>query len=89
MVNSRSERATAPIRLGTSSRFRASSEYSSDFKTDAPPAGPVEAAYPEYVAQVRLYGGLLESAGVVGPRRLRLGLVFTGAAGVRWLDRML
>ena len=27
-----------------------------DFKTDAPPAGPVEQTYPEYAAQVRAYG---------------------------------
>src|SRR5438874_6207860 len=30
-----------------------------DFKTDAPPQGPVEQAYPKYAAQVRAYGRLL------------------------------
>jgi ATP-dependent helicase/nuclease subunit A len=55
-----------------------------DFKTDAPPAGPVEAAYPEYVNQVTLYGRLLN--GVVGGRRLRLGLLFTADGRIRWVE---
>jgi ATP-dependent helicase/nuclease subunit A len=55
-----------------------------DFKTDAPPAGPVEAAYPEYVNQVRLYGRLLP--GVLSARRLRLGLLFTADGGIRRVE---
>jgi ATP-dependent helicase/nuclease subunit A len=57
-----------------------------DFKTDAPPAGLVEAAYPEYVNQVRLYGRLLPGADVLGGRRLRLGLLFTADGGIRWVE---
>jgi ATP-dependent helicase/nuclease subunit A len=53
-----------------------------DFKTDAPPAGPVETAYPEYVNQVRLYGRLLPTA----DRRLRLGLLFASDGGIRWVE---
>jgi ATP-dependent helicase/nuclease subunit A len=56
-----------------------------DFKSDAPPAGPVEATYPEYAAQVRLYGGLLEATGVAGGRRVRCGLLFTADGVVRWV----
>ncbi len=57
-----------------------------DFKTDAPPVGPVEAAYPEYVSQVRLYGRLLPGADILGGRRLRLGLLFTADGGIRWVE---
>jgi ATP-dependent helicase/nuclease subunit A len=56
-----------------------------DFKTDPPPPGPVEAAYPEYVRQVRLYAELLEAAGLLSGRRLRCGLLFTGDGRIRWL----
>ena len=57
-----------------------------DFKTDAPPAGPMEAAYPGYVNQVRLYGRLLPGSEVLGGRRLRLGLLFTADGGIRWVE---
>ncbi len=57
-----------------------------DFKTDQPPAGSVEAAYPAYVSQVRTYGQLLEAAGVLAGRRLRCGLLFTADGVVRWVD---
>lgn len=56
-----------------------------DFKTDASPAGPVEEAYPEYAAQVRIYGGLLEAAGLCGDRELRCGLLFTADGVIRWV----
>jgi ATP-dependent helicase/nuclease subunit A len=56
-----------------------------DIKTDAPPAGPVEHAYPEYAAQVTTYGALLQAAGAVGPRRLRCGLLFTADGVIRWV----
>ena len=56
-----------------------------DFKTDAPPAADVGTAYPEYVGQARLYGRLLEAAGLPASRRLRLGLLFTADGLVRWL----
>lgn len=55
-----------------------------DFKTDAPPALPVQTAYPEYVAQVSLYGRLLP--GIVGARDSRLGLLFTADGGIRWVE---
>jgi ATP-dependent helicase/nuclease subunit A len=57
-----------------------------DFKTDAPPQGRVEHAYPHYAAQVRAYGRLLEASGVVGGRRLRLGLLFTADGLMRWVQ---
>jgi ATP-dependent helicase/nuclease subunit A len=56
-----------------------------DFKTDAPPAGPVEEAYREYAAQVRIYGRLLEAAGLRGVRQLRCGLLFTADGVIRWV----
>jgi ATP-dependent helicase/nuclease subunit A len=55
-----------------------------DFKTDAPPAEFLEAAYPEYVNQVQLYARLLEDG--FSDRRLRLGLLFTADGGIRWVD---
>jgi ATP-dependent helicase/nuclease subunit A len=55
-----------------------------DFKTDTPPAGPVQTAYPEYVAQIGLYGRLLPD--IVGVRRRRLGLLFTADGRVRWVQ---
>jgi ATP-dependent helicase/nuclease subunit A len=57
-----------------------------DLKTDVPPAGPVEAAYPKYASQVRVYGELLEAAGVAHDRRLRCGLLFAPEGVIRWLS---
>ncbi len=57
-----------------------------DFKTDMPPAGPVEQAYPKYAAQVRIYGKLLEAAGILKDRRLRCGLLFTAEGSIRWIE---
>ena len=57
-----------------------------DFKTDAPPEGELEEAYPDYVSQIRIYGRLLEAAGVPRGRRLRLGLLFTADAIIRWIQ---
>jgi len=57
-----------------------------DFKTDTPPNGPVEQVYPKYAAQVRIYGRLLESAGVLKDRQLRCGLLFTAEDKIRWLN---
>jgi ATP-dependent exoDNAse (exonuclease V) beta subunit len=56
-----------------------------DFKTDTPPNGPVEQNYSKYAAQVRMYGRLLESAGVLKDRRLRCGLLFTADRSIHWL----
>jgi ATP-dependent helicase/nuclease subunit A len=56
-----------------------------DFKTDAPPPGLVEHVYPEYAAQVRGYGRLLDATGLVGSRGLACGLLFTADGGIRWL----
>jgi ATP-dependent helicase/nuclease subunit A len=56
-----------------------------DYKTDAPLSGALSAVYPKYAAQLRLYGELLEAAGVIGPRRLRLGLLLTATGELRWL----
>ena len=56
-----------------------------DYKTDAPQAGPLPTAYPEYAAQLRLYGDLLRTAGVVGTRALELGLLLTASGELRWL----
>ena len=60
--------------------------YVIDFKTDAPPQGPVEHAYPEYAGQVRLYGRLLQQCGVVQDRELRCGLLFTADGDIRWVE---
>lgn len=57
-----------------------------DFKTDVPPDGPVERAYPEYVVQLRTYGRMVEAAGIAGGRRLRCGLLFTADGAMRWVD---
>jgi ATP-dependent helicase/nuclease subunit A len=59
--------------------------YVIDFKTDAPPHGAVEQAYPNYVGQVRAYGRLLENGGVSGGRNLRCGLLFTADGVLRWV----
>ncbi len=56
-----------------------------DFKTDTPLPGALPAVYPEYAAQLRLYGDMLRVAGLVGARELRLGLLFTASGEVRWL----
>jgi ATP-dependent helicase/nuclease subunit A len=56
-----------------------------DFKTDAPPAGPVEASYPAYAAQVRTYGRLLAAAGLAQSRALRCGLLFTADGVIHWI----
>ncbi|HXH84484.1 MAG TPA: 3'-5' exonuclease, partial [Candidatus Tectomicrobia bacterium] len=55
-----------------------------DFKTDTPPAETVEAAYPEYAAQVQTYARLLSRSGVSG-RGWRAGLMFTGDGAIRWV----
>jgi ATP-dependent exoDNAse (exonuclease V) beta subunit len=56
-----------------------------DFKTDLPPSGNVESAFPEYVAQIRAYGRLLSAAGMTGNRMLRCGLLFTADGSVNWV----
>jgi ATP-dependent helicase/nuclease subunit A len=57
-----------------------------DFKTDTPPPGPVEQAYPNYAAQVGIYGKLLDAAGVLKGRRLGRGLLFTADGAIRWIE---
>jgi ATP-dependent helicase/nuclease subunit A len=57
-----------------------------DFKTDTPPPGPIEQTYPKYAAQVRIYGKLLETAGILKDRHLRCGLLFTADGSIRWMD---
>ena len=57
-----------------------------DFKTDLPPDGQVEEAYPAYVSQVRTYARLLDDAGIAAGRALRCGLLFTGDGGIRWVS---
>jgi ATP-dependent exoDNAse (exonuclease V) beta subunit len=56
-----------------------------DYKTDAPRPGPLAAAFPEYAAQLRLYGDLLRAGGVVGDRKLQLGVLLTASGELRWL----
>jgi hypothetical protein len=46
-----------------------------DFTTDPRPPGPVEQAYPKYAAQVRIYGKLLETAGILEDRNCALWFV--------------
>lgn len=53
-----------------------------DFKTDQPPEGEVAELMPAYVAQVKMYGQLLNSVGV---GETRCGLLFTGDGVVRWV----
>ena len=55
-----------------------------DFKTDAPPAGSLERAYPGYAAQVRMYGRLLTATGLFPNRKVRCGILFTGDGSIRW-----
>jgi ATP-dependent helicase/nuclease subunit A len=57
-----------------------------DFKTDAPPQGPVEHAYPRYVGQVRAYGRLLGASGIPKDRTIRCGLLFTADGEIRWVE---
>ena len=57
-----------------------------DFKTDTPPPGPAEQVYPKYAAQVRIYGKLLETAGILKDRHLRCGLLFTADGSIRSID---
>jgi ATP-dependent helicase/nuclease subunit A len=57
-----------------------------DFKTDSPPPGSVEQTYPTYAAQVRIYGKLLEAAGVLKGRRFRCGLLFTANGAIHWVQ---
>lgn len=56
-----------------------------DFKTDTPVDGPLSVAYPLYAGQLWHYGELLRTAGVVGTRQLRLGLLLTASGEVRWM----
>ena len=58
-----------------------------DFKTDAPPAGLGGGCLSRVRQPGRLYGRLLP--GVLGGRRLRLGLLFTADGGIRWVEPML
>ena len=56
-----------------------------DFKSDAPPgSGVTLAAYPEYRGQLGLYEKALRATGLIGERRVRVGLVFTGSGDVVW-----
>ena len=57
-----------------------------DFKTDAVRAGALATTYPEYAEQLRLYGEMLQSAGVIGTRALRCGLLFTATGELRWAE---
>ncbi|MGH7847902.1 MAG: UvrD-helicase domain-containing protein [Candidatus Binatia bacterium] len=57
-----------------------------DFKTDTPPNGAIKQAYPKYAAQVRIYGKLLEAAGVLKDRQLRCGLLFTAERCIHWVE---
>jgi ATP-dependent exoDNAse (exonuclease V) beta subunit len=57
-----------------------------DFKTDAPPAGPVEDTYPAYVRQVAAYTRLLQTAGIGTGRAARYGLLFTADGSIRWCE---
>jgi ATP-dependent helicase/nuclease subunit A len=57
-----------------------------DFKTDSPPPGQVEQTYPEYAGQVRIYGKLLEAAGVLKGRHFRCGLLFTANGAIHWVQ---
>ncbi len=56
-----------------------------DFKTDVAPQAQGARVYPEYAAQLRLYGEMLRSAGVIGARQLRLGLLFTESGRIDWV----
>jgi ATP-dependent helicase/nuclease subunit A len=56
-----------------------------DFKTDVAPKAAAARVYPEYAAQLRLYGDMLRAADVVGSRELRLGLLFTEVGRIEWI----
>jgi ATP-dependent helicase/nuclease subunit A len=56
-----------------------------DFKTDQPPAGDPREVYPEYVEQVRVYGRLLEAAGLGDTRSRHHGLLFTAEKRICWV----
>ncbi|HVN87299.1 MAG TPA: UvrD-helicase domain-containing protein [Candidatus Binatia bacterium] len=56
-----------------------------DFKSDQPRDGAIAAAYPQYAEQLRLYGAALQHSGRVGNRILRLGMLLTATAELRWL----
>jgi ATP-dependent exoDNAse (exonuclease V) beta subunit len=55
-----------------------------DFKTDAPAPGRLDAAYPTYAAQLRLYGDMLQRSGTIGTRQIRLGVLLTATGELRW-----
>jgi ATP-dependent exoDNAse (exonuclease V) beta subunit len=57
-----------------------------DFKTDVAPQAAAARVYPEYAAQLRLYGEMLRASGMVGTRELRLGLLFTESGRIDWVD---
>jgi len=57
-----------------------------DFKTDAPPQGPVEYAYPQYVGQVRAYGRLLGASRVLQDRSIRCRLLFAADGVMRCVE---
>jgi hypothetical protein len=46
----------------------------------------VEQIYPKYVGQVRIYGKLLETTGILKDRHLRSGLLFTADGSIRWIE---
>ncbi len=56
-----------------------------DFKTDTALPGALAAVYPQYAAQLRLYGEMLRTAGVLASRTLHLGLLLTASGELRWL----
>ena len=53
-----------------------------DFKTDPPVDGPVESAYPAYVAQLRGYAELLAPLAASADKPLRTFLLFTASGGM-------
>lgn len=57
------------------------------FQNRHAPPGPVEQIYPKYAAQVRIYGELLKTAGILKDRRLRSGLLFTADGSIRWTEQ--
>jgi ATP-dependent exoDNAse (exonuclease V) beta subunit len=57
-----------------------------DWKTDAPVAGKLAAAYPAYAEQLRIYGDMIRLSGWLGSRRVRAGLLLTATGEIRWLE---
>ena len=55
-----------------------------DFKTDAPPKGPLDESMPQYVRQLEAYGDLIRAAELPGRDQIRLGLLFTGDGSLHW-----